>query len=132
MQPHITYGIEVWGGANKTDLNSILLVQKMAIRAITFNSYMTRSKPLFNDLKILDVYQLHRLSICTFMYDLINSNLPHSMVQYCSFIQHRYHTRQRKNEKLYIPKVKTSLGKVCISYLGSIFWNDPSMEIRNI
>ena len=52
------------------------------------------------------------------------------MVQYCSFIQHRYHTRQRKNEKLYIPKVKTSLGKVCISYLGSIFWNDLSMEIR--
>ena len=25
MQPHITYGIEVWGGARKVDLNSILL-----------------------------------------------------------------------------------------------------------
>ena len=31
MQPHITYGIEVWGGARKVDLNSILLIQKMAI-----------------------------------------------------------------------------------------------------
>ena len=38
MQPHITYGIEVWGGAREVDLNSILLIKKMAIRAITFST----------------------------------------------------------------------------------------------
>ena len=102
----------------------------MAIRAITFSTYMTRSRPLFRDLKILDVYQLHRLSICSFMYDLINENLPHSLPQYCSLIQHGYSTRQKEDENLYIPKVKTSLGKECLSYLGTTFWNDLPIKIR--
>ena len=82
------------------------------------------------DLKILDVYQLYRLSICSFMYDLINENLPHSLPQYCSLIQHGYSTRQKEDENLYIPKVKMSLGKECLSYLGTTFWNDLPIKIR--
>ena len=68
MQKKVDPNLDKGGGARKVDLNSILLIKKMAIRAITFSTYMTRSRLLFRDLKILDVYQLHRLSICSFMY----------------------------------------------------------------
>ena len=64
------------------------------------------------------------------MYDLTNENLPHSLPQYCSLIQHGYSTRQKVDENLYIPKVKTSLGKECLSYLGTTFWNDLPIKIR--
>ena len=32
--------------------------------------------------------------------------------------------------RIFIPKVKTSLGKECLSYLGTIFWNDLPIKIR--
>ena len=106
-------------------------MQRLIDILITFSTYMTRSRPLFRDLKILDVYQLHRLSICSFMYDLID-NLQHSLPQYCSLIQHGYSTRQKEDENLYIHvvKVKTSLGKEFLSYLGTTFWNDLPIKIR--
>ena len=64
VQPHITYGIEVWGSTYETNLKCILLSQKMALRGITFSSIRTHSKPLFKKLQLLNVYlQLHKLCI---------------------------------------------------------------------
>ena len=37
---------------------------------------------------------------------------------------------KKEDENLYIPKVKTSLGKECLSYLGTTFWNDLPIIIR--
>ena len=34
---HILYAIEVWGSAFKTELNKVLILQKRAIRFMTFN-----------------------------------------------------------------------------------------------
>ena len=34
---HIIYAIEVWGSAFKTELNKVLILQKRAIRLMTFN-----------------------------------------------------------------------------------------------
>ena len=91
---------------------------------------MTHSKPLFKKLEILNVYQLHQLCICCFMYELVNGTLPHSIIEYCSFIQHKYRTRQREKHNLYIPKVKTTKGKFSISYKGSSLRNNLPLELR--
>ena len=72
VQPHLLYGIEVWGSTYKTNLNSIFLTQKMAMRAITFSPRDTHSEPLFQKLKILNIYKLHYLSVSTFVYDLLH------------------------------------------------------------
>ena len=98
IQPHITYGIEVWGSTYVTNMTCILLSQKMAIRAMTFGTILTPSKPLFNELKLLNVYQLHELSVCVFMYQLLNNRLPHSSGNYFSYIEHRYGTFKTKRK----------------------------------
>ena len=53
IQPHITYGIEVWGSTYKTSIKSIFYTQKMAVRAITFSEWRTHTSPLFQTLRIL-------------------------------------------------------------------------------
>ena len=88
IQSNIMYGIEVWGNTCKSYLNCLLLSQKMAMRAITFSPFRTPSKPLFKKLGVMDVFELHKLSICIFIFDLSEGNLPHDLVEYCQNIQH--------------------------------------------
>ena len=100
------------------------------MRAITFSPLKTDSKPLFQSLKILNIFQLHELLVSTFMYDLVKGVLPHSLVDYCQMIQHRYGTRRKESGLLYQPKCKTTQGQFCISFVGAKLWNDLPDEIR--
>ena len=67
--PHINYCILSWG----KESDSILLLQKRAIRAIASAGYRAHSEPLFkiyNVLKVTDIYQ-QRLLI--FYYKILNN-----------------------------------------------------------
>ena len=84
--PHITYGLEVWGAANKTFLSRIVIIQKRIIRITSFKSLNHHSAPLFYELTILDVFKQYRLMIAIFMHDLLNNKLPHRFIDYFSFV----------------------------------------------
>ena len=130
IQPHLMYGIEVWGSTYKTNLNCILLTQKMAMRAITFSLRCTHSEPLFQKLKILNVYKLHFLAVSTFIYDLMHNNLPHSLTEYCQVLDHKYGTRSKNRGQLYVPKCKTTQGQFSISFVGVKFWNCIPCDVK--
>ena len=64
---HLNYGLQVWGQTNNIHLNKIFLLQKAAIRIITFSDFRTNSSPLFKGngiLKLEDRVTLEKLSIC--------------------------------------------------------------------
>ena len=103
----------------------------MAVRAITFSPFMTPSRPLFENLKILDIFQLHKLCVCSFMFNLVNDKLPHAIANYCSFVSHQYNTRHNQKHSLYLPKVKTNYGKFSLSFVGATFWNKLPTTIRD-
>ena len=71
IQPLISYGIEVWRSTYKPSFRSILYLQKMAFRALIFSEWRTRKIPLFKRLRILNLYNLHDLSISAFMFYLV-------------------------------------------------------------
>ena len=102
----------------------------MAVRAITFSHWQAHTRLLFQNLKILNVFDMHHLSVCTFMYDLSNNNLPHSLLDYCNIIQHRYSTRQKADQQVHLPKFRTSQGQFSLSFLGSIYWNNVPSDIK--
>jgi len=43
---------------------------------MTFSNYPEKSKPLFQSLKILDIYELNKYLIALFMYSYFSNNLP--------------------------------------------------------
>ena len=130
IQPHISYGLEVWGNTFHSYLHCILLSQKMAMRAITHSHFRDHSAPLFHELGILDIFKLHKLLTCIFIYDLIHNNLPHSITDYCELLNYKYDTRQKAQDNLYIPYVKTSFGKQSIAYTGPTMWNKIKHDTR--
>ena len=130
--PHITYGLEVWGAANKTFLSRILVIQKRITRVILFKSFNHHSAPLFSELSILDVFKQYRLMIATFVHDLLNNKLPHRFIDYFSFVKHPYETRSNENKNITLIKVRTNLGKQSVSYSGAVIWNALPNDIRKI
>ena len=70
---HIVYAIEVWGSAFKTDITKILVLQKRALRLMTFNDNflaipgpLVASNPIFSHLKILKVTDVFKLQLSLF------------------------------------------------------------------
>ena len=62
----LNYGVIVWGSTFENLLNPVHVAQKSLLRAMTFSDPIAHSSPLFYDLKILKLYDLHQLSISVF------------------------------------------------------------------
>jgi hypothetical protein len=59
INQYLTYGISVWGQANKSVLNCLLILQKKVIRIMNFANYQDHAIPLFYDFKILPMSFLY-------------------------------------------------------------------------
>ena len=73
---YLTYCNLIWASTYVTNLERIYLLQKRAVRAISKADYKASSKPLFANLKILDVPSTYLLQVGCFMYLYHNDALP--------------------------------------------------------
>ena len=74
--PYLTYGILLWGNANKIYLDKVHKLQKRALRIISNSSYLCHSKPLFEKYNMLNIFQMYDKEIGVFMYKYKNGILP--------------------------------------------------------
>ena len=75
---HVTYGIPVWGYANKIYLVKIIKAQKKAIRKITFSKYSEHVTPLLKKQQILNINDLKYKKTASLLWDLEKEVLPPS------------------------------------------------------
>ena len=61
IYPYLTYCNLIWASTYVTNMQRIYLLQKRAVRVISKADYKASSKPLFANLKILDVFSLIHL-----------------------------------------------------------------------
>ena len=52
---NLFYGSQVWGQSLQTVIDKISVLQRKAVRIMTFSQFTAHSDPLFKDLKILKV-----------------------------------------------------------------------------
>ena len=76
VHPHLTYCIEVWGGAAQVHLLPLFKLQKKIIRLITSSHRLDHTTPLFNQLEILTLKQLYYFHVLLFMHKFCNNLLP--------------------------------------------------------
>ena len=120
--PYISYCIHVWGKAAITHINKIYILQKKIVRIIKGVPPRTHSKPLFDQLKIMSIYQVHEYNIGVFMYKLYHKQLPplFNMFERTTEI-HNYLTRQ--HDSFYINYVPTVRSQKTIKITGPKLWN---------
>ena len=131
--PHLSYGLESWGSTYNTTLDPLYRQQKKLVRIISFKDRLTHSRPLFNSLGILDIFDQFKYQLATFMHDLTLHKLPRDLQHYSfSNPNHTYSTRTSATSNFTIPLFKTNLGQFSITYCGSKLWNSIPANIKSI
>ena len=82
IYPHLLYTIQVWGNTFDCHLNTIIVLQKKAIRMMTLNDdtsttgHLSPSSPLFQELQILKIGDIYKLRTLQFVFDCLNGFCP--------------------------------------------------------
>lgn len=118
----MSYGLCAWGHANGNFIEKIFILQKKAVRAITFSDYRAHSIPIFKDLGILPIRDLFEYKISSLMWDFDHNSLPPAVsVLFTQINNHHAHqTRAATSGRLHIAATKTKqFGKKSFKFLGA-------------
>ena len=126
--PYINYCNLIWASTYASYLEPLYILQKKAIRIITFSPPRTCSKPLFSELNILSLHSLNKFHVSCFVFSHFNHLLPASLSSLLHFNRdfHDYLTRSRFNLH------KMSLRyQFAISSQAPTIWNDIPLTVRD-
>ena len=116
----------------KSNLKPIYILQKRALRIITFSAFDHPSSPLFKSLGITKFFDLVTYHIAVLMYKYHNSLLPSAFN--CFFMKisqvHSYNTRLAVKQTYYLPNARTNYGLFNIRFKGPKVWNDLDENIK--
>ena len=121
--PHLTYCIEVWGGAFHSYCSSIIKVQKKPVRMLVSANRSGHTKPIFKLLNILTFRQLYVYSIHMFMYIYNSELIPNFFYNMFKLNQdvHSYNTRQ--SSQIHISMTTLEIRHRSVRIKGAIIWN---------
>ena len=103
IYPFLTYSLSIWGNTYSSTLKPLIILQKRAIRTITFSKPDEQSEPLFKELEILKLTDLVILHNALFMYHYYYNLLPSSFANVFQTVasMHSYHTKLASKSTYY-------------------------------
>ena len=134
VEPYLNYCCIIWASPEKTIvLETLHKLQKRATRIIVYADYRAHSLPLFHRLNILNIYDLCRMQILTFVFKSTNNLLPSIYINYFTFAKelHEYSTRSSKSCNLYRITAHKSCRANVLVYRGPKYWNQLSLSVKS-
>jgi len=106
---HLTYGLPVWGFADQKLLDRIVLLQKKALRIITYADFRAHTKPIMKETKILSLVDQRHHMVSALMWDLDHNTLPPTLSSYFNKHGdlHNQNTRLAHRGKFKVNKTNT-------------------------
>ena len=129
VEPFLNYCKIACGNTSQTTtLQPLFILQKKALRIITFSCYNEHSSPLCKDRNVVKLSDIITLQLAVFMYKFHNNLLPSVFDPYFNSVRmlHNYNTRLSSKMTYDIPKVRTNYGTFNIRFQGPKVWNDIS------
>ena len=111
VEPFLNYCLIAWGNTYQTSLQPLPILQKKALRIITFSSYNEHSSPLFKDPNVVKLSGIITFQLAVFMYKFHNNLLSSVFDPYFNSVRmlHNYNNRLSSKMTYVIPKVRTNL-----------------------
>jgi hypothetical protein len=104
VQSHIAYCINIYGCANATTLNKLVVKQKEVIHFVCHAKYLDHTNPLFKRLGILPLNDLIKYSALKFMHKFKHNSIPFSFNEVWLTIRARNpDITLRNDDDLYVP-----------------------------
>jgi hypothetical protein len=132
IQPHIDYGLPIWGHTFTSYIDSIQRYQNRAARIVTkqFN-YDTSVSGLHKQLRWLNIPQRAQYLSNLFVHKICYGQSPsylHKMITPRSTISQR---ETRQSQDLLVPLPHTEMFKRSLTYQAPYLWNKLPQNIRN-
>ena len=123
IYPYLTYGIEVWGSAQKEILNKINVLQRKVVRCIGRAKYNDHALPIFKSMHFLQLNDIYELHVLKYMHAYIQKDLPSPIIQLFTRNTeiHDHNTRQNVNPHVQIRH--TSSAAKSIVHCGPMLWS---------
>lgn len=156
---HLSYGVEAWGSACKTETDELLILQKKAVRILTGNQYfqiygqpagpLPSADPLFTQLEILKLYDIFQFGVAKFIYSVLCKTCPSVFFDWFTYT-HDFHFHATRSSSvisqshyfdtgtevptfsLHVPHSKlVNYGEKMIKVIGPVIWNRIPCEIQS-
>jgi hypothetical protein len=124
IHSHLTYCPVITSCSSTQNLNKLFLVQKKAIRTISYKNYNAHTAPLFKELNILPLQQQFQFSKLLFMHSVIYNYAPPSFSNI--WVTNGDQTQNyvlRNNDQLMVPHPRIELFKKSPLYSLPLLWN---------
>ena len=97
VMPYLNYCCDIWGNTYKSQVQPLHIIQKLAICICQKADYRSHSRPLFYQLKTLNVNDMVTFKSMVFMYKVYNKLLPANIMSYFKTINvcHNHNVRMK-------------------------------------
>ena len=123
IHSYLNYANIPWASAYATKWKIVFLKQKYAVRIVFNKDKLTHSKPLFENLSALNVYQINIYQHLNFMHKFINNQIPSIFSDLIKILDHKYPTNFSQS-RFYLKRYSLNSTKCSISIRGPKLWND--------
>ena len=120
VESHLSYGIIVWGAADKAYLNDICILPRRILKLMSNKKSIYSTNALYHELNVLDIRQLYYLKV---------SIKTHSERRNLTLIDHNYLTRG-KEKYVTVPLKFTTKGQHSYEYLAPKIYNSIPEDIK--
>ena len=127
--PYFNYCNIVWGAADKSLLEPLVVLQKKSLRIINKVNYLDHTDPLFLEMKLLKLCQIYKLNCLLFIYKCIN------MKQFVKFrnrlvrVTDIHNHYVRSGNQFRPPACRLKKVRQSYFYNGIILWNELDPEV---
>ena len=133
IYPFLTYGVHVWGLTFLSFLTQLFIIEKKAIRIISFSEPKSHSEPLLKSLNLLKLNDVIESQILVFVHQWSRRLLSPCFGEYFKFTSsvHSYSTRQSCNRNLNVASVNTTqYGSRSLKFTGARLWNSLEYSVK--
>ena len=75
---HLQYAIGTWGSATKTSLRRLNIIHNKIIKTISWSSFQCHVTPVYSQLNLLKLEDIHQLEIAKLMHNFHSNKMPNT------------------------------------------------------
>ena len=136
IQPHLQYGLTVWGGCSNQNKKRVISIQKRSIRTVCKAYFNSHTEPRMKKLGILKLEDLYKQQCIVNVHDCVHENAPspiQNLVQLeCNVSRFNLRSNTQNPLNVTTPITKSRISTQSFSARGPFFWNSVSTELKGI
>ena len=129
---HLQYAIGAWGSATKTSLHKINNIHIKIIKTISWSSFRCHVTPVYSQLNLLKLEDIHQLEISKLMHNFHSNRTPNTFDRLFTAVNsvHTNETRSSTSGQYFCHPVCSQYGKRSIKFKGPRIWQQIDSSLK--